>query len=40
MEKHIDYDYGLVAPDGIRTLRDLETYLRSSGLEPALCWNW
>lgn len=34
MEKRIDY--GLVAPDGIRNLRDLETNLRGSGLEPAL----
>lgn len=34
MEKRIDY--GLVAPDGIRNLRDLETYLHASGLEPTL----
>jgi AhpD family alkylhydroperoxidase len=34
MEKRIDY--ALTAPDGIRNLRDLETYLRGSGLEPAL----
>jgi len=29
-------DYGLVAPDGIRSLRELETHLRDNGLEPAL----
>jgi len=29
-------DYGLVSPNGIRSLRDLETYLHGSDLEPAL----
>src|SRR5690242_3457729 len=29
-------DYGKVAPDGIRALSGLETYIRSSGLEPEL----
>jgi AhpD family alkylhydroperoxidase len=34
MEKRVDY--GLVSPNGIRSLRDLETYLHGSNLEPAL----
>ena len=34
MEKRVDY--GLVSPNGVRSLRDLETYLHGSNLEPAL----
>lgn len=37
MESRIDY--GLMAPDGIRSLRDLASYLRRKGLEPALAWT-
>ncbi|WP_198926240.1 carboxymuconolactone decarboxylase family protein, partial [Acidithiobacillus thiooxidans] len=32
----IRLDYGLVSPNGIRSLRDLETYLHGSDLKPAL----